>query len=130
MREVLRAPPNAGRPSFLAVTSDSFRPQTKQGQCRTTNQPEGKVAQRALRAVPDRAAFSFTTLLAQLLLIQQPNQIDSNPIACRVRRKRQRLPPNSPHRKRFGSIFCSTRTNRPRHFRSRLATTWKGGNGR
>src|SRR5215472_13340611 len=64
---------------FLPVTSDSFRPQTKQGQCRTTNQPEGKVAQRALRAVPDRAAFSFTTLLAQLLLIQQPNQIDSTP---------------------------------------------------
>ena len=49
------------RPCFLPVTSDSFHPQTEQGQSRTTNQPEGKVAQRALRAVPDRAAFSFTT---------------------------------------------------------------------
>jgi hypothetical protein len=47
----------------VPVTSDSFHLQKKQGESRTTNQPEGKVAQKALRAVPDRAAFSFTTLL-------------------------------------------------------------------
>jgi hypothetical protein len=45
---------------FISVTSDSFHLQMKQGESPTTNQPEGKVAQKALRAVPDRAAFSFT----------------------------------------------------------------------
>jgi hypothetical protein len=78
--------------SFLLLLTVSTR-QTKQGQFRTTNQPEGKVAQKALRAVPDRAAFSFTTLLLiwppdiDNYLLRRPFQNPTRVVAIKIIRR-------------------------------------------